>query len=47
MPIIPRTSMGLAIRAIWASKGWRVNCPLRLLMTREGSDDVDEAGSST
>lgn len=47
MPIIPRTSMGLAMRATWASKGWRASCPLRLLMTSEGSDDADEAGSST
>jgi hypothetical protein len=47
MPIIPRTSMGLAMRATWASKGWRVSCPLRLLMTSEGSDDAGEAGSST
>ena len=47
MPIIPHTSMGLAMRVIWASKGWRVSCPLRLLMTSEGSDDADEGGSST
>jgi len=35
------------MRVIWASKGWRVSCPLRLLMTSEGSDDAGEAGSST
>lgn len=46
MPIIPRTSMGLAMRATLALNGCMVSCPLRLLITSEGSDDVDDAGSS-